>query len=183
MVLCPFRSGRAESEGCQGPGGVPGVVAAGGGDAGVAGHFQDADAEVAQGGQDLGPAAGADLGGVFAVADVADVVQHLDLPVAAYPFSELGRGSLGSGQAGDRVDGAGAPFLVAVQGPDAAGDADGLGGVREGDPRRDGADLESAVLFTAVPAVVLLAASRDVPPGQVLDLGVQAWLVLFTTRM
>ena len=53
---------------------------------------QDPDAEVAQGGHDLGPAAGADLGGVFTVADVADVVQHLDLPVAAYPGGELGWG-------------------------------------------------------------------------------------------
>jgi hypothetical protein len=48
-------------------------VAAGGGDAGVPGHFQDPDAEIAQGGHGLGPAAGADLGGVFAVADVAVV--------------------------------------------------------------------------------------------------------------
>jgi len=45
--------------------------------------FQDADGQVAQGGHGLGSAAGADLGGVFAVADVAEVVQGLDLPVAA----------------------------------------------------------------------------------------------------
>jgi hypothetical protein len=31
----------------------------------------------------LGPVAGADLGVIFAVSDVADVVQRLDLPVAA----------------------------------------------------------------------------------------------------
>jgi hypothetical protein len=51
-----MRGGR-ESEGCQDPGGVPGVVAACRGGAGVARHFQDSDAEVAQGspesGQDL----------------------------------------------------------------------------------------------------------------------------------
>ena len=58
---------------------------AGGGDAGVPGRFQDADGQVAQGGHGLGSAAGADLGGVFAVADVAEVVQGLDLPVAADP--------------------------------------------------------------------------------------------------
>ena len=136
------------------------MVAAGRGDAGVPGHFQDPDAEVSQGGHDLGSAAGADLGGVFAVADVADVVQHLDLPVAADPGSELGRGGLAGVQAGDRVDGDGAPFLLAAQGPDAAGEADGLGGVRERDPRRDGGDLQGAVLLAAVPAVVLLCSQR-----------------------
>ena len=61
------------------------MVPAGGGDAGVPGRFQDADGQVAQGGHGLGSAAGADLGGVFAVADVAEVVQGLDLPVAADP--------------------------------------------------------------------------------------------------
>jgi hypothetical protein len=63
---------------------------AGGCDAGVPGRFQGADGQVAQGGHGLGSAAGADLGGVFAVADVADVVQGLDLPVAADPGGELG---------------------------------------------------------------------------------------------
>jgi len=116
VMLCPFRSWRAEPEGCQGPGGVPGVVAAGGGDTGVAAHFQDPDAEVAQGSHDLGAAAGADLGSVFPVADVADAVQHLDLPVAAYPGGELAGGSLAGVQAGDRVDSDGAPFLLAAQG-------------------------------------------------------------------
>jgi hypothetical protein len=159
------------------------VVAAGRGDAGVPGHFQDPDAEVAQGSHDLWSAAGADLGGVFAVADVADVVQHLDLPVAADPCSELGGGSLTGVQAGDRVDGDGAPFLLAGKGPDAAGEADGLGGVREGDPRRDRCDLEGAVLLAAVPAVVLLAASGDVPPGQVLTWAYRPGWFFFTTRM
>jgi len=75
VASCPFCSCRVESEGFQGPGGVPGVVPAGGGDTGVPGRFQDSDGQVAQGGHGLGSAAGADLGGVFAVADVADVVQ------------------------------------------------------------------------------------------------------------
>ncbi len=69
----------------------------------------------------------------FAVGDVADVVQGFDLPVAAYPSGELGGGGLAGGQAGDGVDGDGPP-LLAGQGPDPAGDADGLGGVREGEP-------------------------------------------------
>jgi hypothetical protein len=69
-----FMPGRAQSEGFQGPGGVPGVVPAGGGDAGVPGRFHDADGQVAQGGHGLGSAADADLGGVFAVADIAQLL-------------------------------------------------------------------------------------------------------------
>jgi hypothetical protein len=59
----------------------------------VVGGLEDGDREVAQGGHDPGTAAGADLGGVFCVADVADVVQGLDLPVAADPGRELGGGA------------------------------------------------------------------------------------------
>jgi hypothetical protein len=65
------------------------VVAAGGGDAG---GLEDCDAQVAEGGHDLGPVADADLGGVLAVGDIADVVQGFDAPVAAYPSGELGGG-------------------------------------------------------------------------------------------
>ena len=46
------------------------------------------------GGHDLRPVVGADLGGVFAVADVADVVQRLGLPMDADPGGELGGGGL-----------------------------------------------------------------------------------------
>src|SRR5258708_3221925 len=113
----------------------------------------------------------------FAVGDVADVVQGFDLPVAAYPSGELGGGGLAGGQAGDGVDGDGPP-LLAGQGPDPAGDADGLGGVREGEPGGDGRGFEGAVLFAAVAAVVLPVTGGDVAPGQVLDLGIQAGLVL-----
>jgi hypothetical protein len=51
-----------------------GVVAAGGGDAGIAAGLEDGDAKVAQGGHDLGAVAGVELGGVFAVGDIADVL-------------------------------------------------------------------------------------------------------------
>ena len=88
-----------------------------------------------------------------------------------------GRGGLVSVQAGDGVDGDGPP-PPAVQRPDLAGEADGLGGVREGEPGGDGRGLEGAVLLAAVAPVVLAGGDRDVPPGQVLDLGVQARLVL-----
>jgi hypothetical protein len=62
--------------------------------------------------------------------------------------------------------------------PDLAGQADGLGGVREGEPDGDGRGLEGAVLLAGMAPVVLAGGDRDVPPGQVLDLGVQARLVL-----
>ena len=71
------------------------MVAGGGCDVGVPGEFQDPDGKVAQGGHDLGAVAGPGLGGVFAVGGIADVVQDLDLPVAAYPSGELGGGGLG----------------------------------------------------------------------------------------
>src|SRR5215469_5768875 len=61
---CSFRSCRGELEGGQGPGGVAGVVAAGGGDVAVAAGFQDGGAKVAQGGHDLAAVAGAGLGDV-----------------------------------------------------------------------------------------------------------------------
>ena len=44
--------------------------------------------------------AGADLGVVFAVGDVADVVEGLDAPVAADPGGDLGGCGLAGGQAG-----------------------------------------------------------------------------------
>src|SRR5262249_39338403 len=95
--------------GGQGPGGVPGVVAGGGCDVGVASHFHDPDGEVAQGGHDLGTVSGADLGGVLAVGDVADVVQGLDAPMSADPPGEVGGAGLGDGQAGDPIGGDGPP--------------------------------------------------------------------------
>jgi hypothetical protein len=158
------------------------VVAAGGCDAGVPSQPEDGDGQVAQGGHDLGPVAGASLGGVFAVGDVADVVQGLDLPVAADPSGELGGGGLGDLQAGDGVDRDGAPF-PADQWPGPAGEADGLGGVGKGQPGGDGGGLEGAVFLAAAPAAALAVAGRDVPPGQALDLGVQAGWFFFTTRM
>jgi len=106
---CPFYFMLAQSEGFEGPGGVPGRGACRRRRCWCARPFQDADGQVAQGGHGLGSAAGADLGGVFAVADVAEVVQGLDLPVAADPGGGLGRGCLVGVQAGDRVDGDGPP--------------------------------------------------------------------------
>jgi hypothetical protein len=117
-------------------------------------------------------------GVVFAVGDVADMVQGFDLPVTTDPGGELGRGCLLGVQAGDGVDGD-SPPPSAVQGPDSAAEADGLGGVREGQPGGDGDGFEGPVLVPAVGAVVLAGPGRDLPPGQPLELGVQAGLVLF----
>src|SRR5215469_2482388 len=75
---CSFRSCRGELEGGQGPGGVAGVVAAGGGDVAVGAEFPDGGANVAQGGHDPAAVAGAGLGDVFAEGDVADVVEGFD---------------------------------------------------------------------------------------------------------
>ena len=62
-----------------------------GGDVGGAGEAVQADHEVAQRGHDLRAGAGADLGSVFVVGDVADPVEPvLDLPVAADPRGEFG---------------------------------------------------------------------------------------------
>jgi hypothetical protein len=49
--------------------------------------------------------------------------------------------------------------------------------VGEGEPGGDGGGLQGAVLFAAVPAAALPVTGRDVAPGQVRDLGVQAGLV------
>ena len=61
-------------------------MAAAGGDLVGSGQLQDSDGEVSQGGHDPQSVAGADLGGVLAVGDVADVVQGFDALVAADPL-------------------------------------------------------------------------------------------------
>src|SRR5262249_48476624 len=178
-VSTPERSCWAEAEGGQGPGGVAGVVAAGGGDAGVSLWLEDSDCQVAQGGHDLGAVAGADLGGVFAVGDVADVVEGFDAPVAAHPSGDLGGGSLVGAQAGAGVTGFGGPSLVPGQRSSAASDLDGLGGVREGDPGGHSGELEGAPLGAAVTFLPGVPGDGDLAPGQGFELGVQAGLVVF----
>lgn len=66
------------------------MVSAGCCDVAGAAEFEDSDGQVAEGGHDLGAVAGSDLGGVFAVGGVADVVQRFDVPVAAYSGGEVG---------------------------------------------------------------------------------------------
>ena len=50
--------------------------------------------------------------------------------------------------------------------------------MREGQPGRGGGGLDRAELLAGVPAVVVPVTGWDMAPGQVLDLGIQAELVL-----
>ena len=102
--------------------------------------------------------------------------------MTADPGGELGRGGLVGVQAGDGVDGDGPP-PPAVQGADAAGEADGLGGVREGQPGGDGDGLEGAVLVAAVAAVVLAGGpDRDRRQGSRLICAYRPGWFFFTKR-
>ncbi|MEV0399695.1 ATP-binding protein [Actinoallomurus sp. NPDC050550] len=136
-----------EAEGGEAAAGVLEMSPVGLGDVGP--EFQDADGEVSQGGHDGGASAGADLGGVFAVGDVAYVVEGFDLPLAADPGGEFVGPGLVGGEAGDGVDGGGRGF-AAVAGPGLAGDGDGLGGVVEQQPFGQRDDLETAAFGPAV---------------------------------
>jgi hypothetical protein len=171
-----------ESEGGQGPGGVPGVVPGGGSNVMVASHFDDSDGEVAQADHDLGPVSGADLGGVFAVGDVADVVQGFDGPVTADPPGEVSGAGLGDGQAGDAIGGDGPP-LAGGQRPDAAGDGDGLGRVREGKPGRDGGGLIVRCSSRPCPRVCWRSPAGMARQGRFLTWAYKLGWFFFTIRM
>jgi hypothetical protein len=106
------------------------------------------------------------LGGVLGEGGVADVVQRLDAPVAPDPVGQGGRACLGGGEAGDRVYGHGPPAAAGKR-PDAAGDAQGLGGVGEVQAG-DGGGLEAADLDPAVAAVAGVILGGDLAPGQAL---------------
>ncbi len=123
--------------------------------------------------------AGAGLGSVFVVGDVADPVDGvLDRPVAADPGGQLVRFGLVNAQVGDGVGSSGGEALRFVEPSSATADLQGLGGVGERDAGREGQDLQGAELAAAVPAVVV-AGGVDVPPGQSGELFLQAGLVAF----
>jgi hypothetical protein len=114
---------------------------------------QRADGEVAQGRHGARCGASPELAGVFGDGDVPDPVQAvLDRPVSADVAGELPGCGLGGGQAGHGVDGDGAPSSAGKV-ADAAGELDGLGGMREAQATHDG-DLQGADLD---PAVALVA--------------------------
>lgn len=84
---------------------------------GVAGPVQDADDDVADGGEQAGRLPGAQLGGVFAEGCVAPVVQAvLDAPVLAVACQQERRAGLGGGQRGDGQYGLGLQFRAACGG-------------------------------------------------------------------
>jgi hypothetical protein len=114
---------------------------------------------------------------VLAVGDVTDMVQGLDLPVLPDPGGEFAGPGLVGGEAGDRVDGHGLPASAAA-GPGLAGDADGVGGVRELQPQLNGHHLDRPSFGAAVPAVALDVPHPDLPPRQLFELVIQRWLVL-----
>lgn len=122
--------------------------------------------------------AGEDLGGVLAVGDITDVVQRLDLPVPADPGGEFFGLGLVRGEAGDGEDGDGLPSS-AVAGAGPAGDADGLGGVREGQPLGDRADLDGAAVVNGVTVTEMTSRSRwpRRSPGTPFP-GAEAWCSL-----
>jgi hypothetical protein len=91
----------------------------------------------------------------------------------ANPGGELVRTGLVRAQVGDRVDGLGAPLAVTAGGSGPAGELDGLRGVREGDSRGDGDDLEGANLAAAVAGLDAAVGGLDVAPGQLGELATQ----------
>ncbi len=130
-----------------------------------------ADHEVARRGHDLRTGAGTDPGQVLGEGHVADPVQGvLDLPVLADPRSELIGPGLVRVEVGDRVDGLGAPAPLAPSpgrgGADAAGELDGLSGVRKLDPGGDDHDREGADLPAPVRGLGPAVTRLDVAPGQ-----------------
>jgi hypothetical protein len=82
------------------------------------------------------------------------------------------------GQAGDGVAGLGRPRRGLVQWPAAAPDLDGLGGVGEGDPGGHRGGVEGAPLGPAMAFLPGVEGGPDLPPGQALQLRVQAGLVV-----
>ena len=125
---------------------------------------QGADGEVAQAGHHSGSGAGADLGSVFVVGDVADPVQPvLDLPVAADVSGQLSGAGLVGGEAGDALGDLLAGALP-VQAADVAADPEHLCRMWEADCGLggDGSDAGGALLGAPVPAVEVDVLGREV---------------------
>jgi hypothetical protein len=115
-------------------------------------------------------ARGADLGGILGEGNVPDPVQLvLDRPVPTEVAGELPGCGLAGGQAGHSVDGDGAPSSAGKV-ADAAGDLDGLGGVREAQASHGG-DLQGADLDPTVALVAGPIQQGFVAPWQRFELG------------
>lgn len=95
-----------------------------------AGQTDEADGEVAQGGQDLGSEALAHAAAILVEGDVADPVQAVfDAPVAAVELDEALGGGLLWGQAGDEIGPLGGGTAFSVDGALDAGDLGEVGEV------------------------------------------------------
>ncbi len=90
-------SSEVDPEGGEGSAWVAGVAAQGGSEVDRPRPAEHADHQVAQDRHDVWCGTGADLGGVLAEGDVADVVQRLDRPVPAQQVSKPGRAGPGAG--------------------------------------------------------------------------------------
>jgi hypothetical protein len=124
-----------------------------------------------------GRGAGADLGVVLAKRAGPHVAQEvLDAPVASDTGGEFGAGGVEDAQAGDQVDALDGQ-LPGAQVASPPYDLDRLAGAGVVEVAERG-DLESADLLAVVSVVAGAVPERDVPPGQLPDLGVHARMVL-----
>jgi hypothetical protein len=122
------------------------------------------------------------VGGVLGVGHVPDLVRAvLDCPVPSDEVGEPGGAGLSEAEAGDRVDGHGAP-PAGVQVAGLAGDLQDLGGVREAEvvdgDGFEGAELDAAVAWSRVRSATgtLFQASRAQRSSRV------GWLALTVNR-
>lgn len=108
---------------------------------------------------------------------VAHVVQEVfDAPVASDPCGEFGAGGIEDAQARDQVDALDGQFARAHL-PSPAHDLDRLAGAGVVEVGERGA-FEAADFVTVVGPLTSAVPERDVPPGQLCDLGIQAGMVL-----
>ena len=125
----------------------------------------------------MGSVAGAGVGVVFAVEGVAEPVKHLDAPVVLDEFGGLGGVGMGGGEAGqaelrDRAgEGAGGVVGVVL-------DQSDLVDVREWQVRRCGQDLVGAGEGPSVAVLDAAVTNRGLGPGQRVECGVDAGLVV-----
>ena len=149
--------------------GIAVEAAHGGGDAAVAVCADDADGEAAQAGGVLGAVAGSDAQAVLVEGVVEDVVDGLDLPVAAVEF-EQAPGVGGVGRVGGDAEGVFDGGLAGLLGGGGALDEEGLADVREGQVAveagggPDGAAFEAPVFEGGGLAEVGLAAVPEEHP-------------------
>lgn len=134
----------------------------------VAVESEQADCGVAKGGHDVRPVAGADLGVVFCVGDVANPVQPvLDRPVAAQPASYLCGGGISDRRGGERVDDLGVLCVGLVVGG-GTGQLQYLGRVGEADAAGDFTCFQGPLGGAPVAVLAVVVKDRDLFSKEVL---------------